>query len=118
MSYSNDFRECVLRNIESGMSWDNACTVFSISRSSIYKWLKNYKNSGTYSDAPRKSYKPRKIDPALLIAAFEENPDATLEEISSQFNCWPQSIHKRCVKLGITRKKNDTIRGEKRGKKA
>lgn len=117
MSYSKDFRECVLRNIESGMSWDKACNVFSISRSSIYKWLNNYKNNGIFADAPRKSYKPRKIDPDLLRAAFEKTPDATLEELSIQFNCWPQSIHKRCVKLGITRKKNYAIRGAQRGKK-
>ena len=118
MSYSDDFRACVLRNIESGMSWDTACEVFSISRHSIHNWLKKYKNTGLFSDAPRKAYKPKKIDPALLKAAFDKDPDATLEEISIQFNCWPQSIHKRCVKLGITRKKNNTIRRAKRGKKA
>lgn len=118
MSYSDDFRACVLRNIESGMSWDTACEVFSISRHSIHNWLKKYKNTGLFSDAPRKAYKPKKIDPDLLKAAFDKDPDATLEEIAIQFNCWPQSIHKRCVKLGITRKKNDTIRRTRRGKKA
>ena len=109
MSYSTDFRNCVLDKISSGMSWNSASKTFSISKSSISKWFKNKRDHGTVNDLPRKAYKPRKIDPALLIAAFEKTPDATLEEISKEFNCWPQSIQKRCVKLGLTRKKNDTI---------
>ena len=113
MSYSDDFRECVLENISKGMSWDKACKFFSISRSSIASWLKNIQTTGKISDSSRKAYKVRKIDSELLVTAINKTPDATLEEISKQFNCWPQSIHKRCVKLGITRKKNDIIRGTK-----
>ena len=111
MSYSDDFREIVLLNISRGMSWDKACEVFSISRRSISNWIKNKKERGVVSDAPRKAYKTRKIDPVLLQKAVAENPDATLEEIAQKFDCWPQSIHKRCVKLGLTRKKNQTICG-------
>ena len=117
MSYSNDFRECVLRNISLGMPWRQAAKTFGISSGSITKWLNNKRENGMVSDIQRKPYKARKIDPDLLKAAFEETPDATLEEISLQFNCWPQSIHKRCEKLGITRKKNDAIRRAKRRKK-
>ena len=113
MSYSTDFRKCVLENISKGMSWDKACKVFSISKGSIASWLKKVQTTGEVSDPPRKAYKARKIDSDLLLAAFNKTPDATLEEIAKQFNCWPQSIHKRCVKLGITRKKNNIIRGTK-----
>ena len=113
MSYSNDFMACVLRNISDGMSWDDACLTFSISRGSISNWLENKRETGATDDAPRKSYNPKKIDPDLLKEAFAKSPDATLEEIAIQFNCWPQSIHKRCVKLGITRKKNYTLRRAK-----
>ena len=100
------------------MWWKEATKLFGISSGSITKWLKNKRDYGSVSDSPRKPYKPRKIDPERLKAAFDKNPDATLEEIAVQFNCWPQSIHKRCVKLGITRKKNYAIRGTKGGKKA
>ena len=113
MSYSNDFRECVLNKISSGMSWQEASKFFKISTGSITRWFRNKHDRGTVSDPDRKIYKVRKIDPVLLKSAFKENPDATLEEMASQFNCWPQSIHKRCVQLGITRKKNYTIRGKK-----
>ena len=118
MSYSVDFRDIVVKKIHAGMSRSDAMEFFNISRDSIYRWLKMEKKSGGISASSHKTRKPRKIDPSLLRAAFDESPDATLEEISTQFNCWPQSIHKRCVKLGITRKKNDSLLGAKRGKKA
>ena len=118
MAYSLDFRECVIRNINKGMTWEDATEVFSITSSSIANWLNNLNNHGSFADEPRKPYKARKIDPALLKAAIEKNPDATLEELAEQFGCWAQSIHKRCEKLGITRKKNHALRGKKRGKKA
>lgn len=118
MAYSMDFRECVINNIENGMTWDNAMSVFSVTRSTIAKWFNNLRTHGNLGDSPRKQYKTRKIDPEQLKAAIAANPDATLEELGEQFGCWPQSIHKRCVKLGITRKKNHAIRRAKRGKKA
>ena len=87
------------------MSPTEAMKFFNLSRDSVYRWLKKHKQTGVVLDEKRKPYKPRKIDPVILREAFEKNPDATLEEIAQQFNCWPQSIHKRYVKLGITRKK-------------
>lgn len=105
MSYSDDFRNCVLQNLSDGMTWQKVCEVFSVSRGSIAKWLKNKEERGVVCDRPRKLYKAKKIDPLLLKAAFDKTPDATLLEIAKQFNCWPQSIYKRCLKLGITRKK-------------
>ena len=105
MAYSLDFSECVIRNIDNGMTWDNAVGVFSITRATIAKWYNNLKTHGNLGDLPRKEYKPKKINPALLIEAINQNPDATLEELGEQFGCWGQSIHKRCVKLGITHKK-------------
>ena len=118
MSYSLDFRACVINNIENGMTWDNAMSVFSVTRSTIAKWFNNLRYHGNLEDLPRKRYKTRKIDPEQLKLAIAANPDATLEELGEQFGCWPQSIHKRCVKLGITRKKNHAVRRAKRGKKA
>jgi transposase len=110
MSYSNDFRECVLHNISLGMSWRQAAKTFSVSTGSITRWLKNKRETGLVSDSTRALRSPKKIDPDLLRDAFEKSPDATLAEIAQQFNCWPQSIHKRCLKLGITRKKNKALR--------
>ena len=45
----------------------------------------------------------------MLKAAIEKTPDATLEELAEVFGCCFQSIHKRCKKLGITRKKTTLL---------
>lgn len=105
MAYSIDFRRCVLENIANGMTWSEASKVFKISTGTICKWLLLKKRTDSLSDAKRKDSSVRKIDSHALLAAISERPDATLSELSEQFGCWPQSIHKRLVKLGITRKK-------------
>jgi transposase len=105
MSYSQDFREFVVSKVLGGMPRSEAQRFFNISRDSLYKWLKKYGETGEVSTAPRKEYKVRKISSQALIELLNSRPDATLAELAEHFNCWPQSIHKRCVKLGITRKK-------------
>jgi transposase len=117
MSYSVDFRHSVLNNIKNGMLWSEAVKTFKISSGTIDRWIKLEQKTGLLSDLSRKPYKPRKIDTKKLLLEIEKTPDATLEELASHFNCWPQSIHKRCKKLGITRKKNNAVFREKREKK-
>lgn len=109
MAYSLDFRLCVVNNINAGMAWDTALELFNISRDTLRRWLKKSREEGELRDAPRKPYKTRKIDPQRLEKIIEEQPDATLAEIAESFGCWPQSIHKRCIKMGITRKKNNPL---------
>ena len=116
MSYSSEFREFVVKKIHEGMSRSEAETFFKVSRDSIYRWLKKYEGTGNLSDPPRKPYTPRKIDSARLIAEIERNPDATLHELAEIFDCWPHAIFRRCKKLGITRKKNHSLRGAGRKK--
>lgn len=109
MSYSKDFRECVLRHIDEGLTWKEASLRFKVSTGSICRWMQNKESRGCVTDKPRKAYKAQKIDPIALKAAVAARPDSTLEELSKEFNCWPQSIHKRLVQLGITRKKNKAV---------
>lgn len=109
MAYSVDFRLCVVQNVRGGMTWDNALKIFNISRDTLRRWLKKDRDGEDLSDAIRKPYKPRKIDPEKLEKLIEKQPDDTLSELAKHFDCWPQSIHKRCVKMGITRKKNNAL---------
>lgn len=111
MAYSVDFRRCVLENLESGKTWDEVVTIFSISRDTLSRWVNLYKEKGTLEDNPRTPYKVRKIDSQALVQALEKTPDATLKELAEEFDCWPHAIHRRLKKLGITRKKNHPIRG-------
>ena len=112
MAYSVDFRKCVLENLESGKTWDEVTTIFSISRNTLNRWVNLSKKKGTLEDGPRGAYKVRKIDSQALISSLERTPDATLNELAQEFNCWPHAIHRRLKKLGITRKKNHPIHRE------
>ena len=113
MAYSVDFRRCVLENLESGKTWDEVVSIFSISRSTLSSWVTLSKEKGSLEDNPRAPYKVRKINSQALICALEKTPDATLAELAHEFNCRTSSIHKRLKKLDITRKKNHAIRREK-----
>ncbi len=113
MAYSVDFRKCVLENLESGKTWDEVVSIFSISRATLSYWVSLSKEKGSLEDKPRAPYKVRKINSQALISALEKTPDATLEELAHEFNCKPSAVHKRLKKLDITRKKNHAIRREK-----
>jgi transposase len=113
MAYSVDFRKCVLENLESGKTWDEVVSIFSISRTTLSHWVSLSKEKGSLEDGPRATYKVRKIDSEALIHALERTPDATLKELAQEFKCWPHAIHRRLKKLGITRKKKHPLRREK-----
>ena len=113
MAYSLDFRVAVIENIEGGKSWNEVLETFSIDRMTLSRWLKKHRSGEGLEDAPRRAYKVRKIDSDKLIQALEKTPDATLEELAVEFDCWPHAIHRRLKKLGITRKKNHALRGAK-----
>jgi transposase len=113
MAYSIDFRRCVLENLESGKTWDEVVSIFSISRSTLSHWVSLSKEKGSLEDNPRAPYKVRKIDSQALLCALEKTSDATLKELAHEFNCRPSAIHKRLKKLDITRKKNNPIHRER-----
>lgn len=117
MSYDAQFRLRVVNNILEGMSWDEAERIFQVSRDSIYRWLKEYKKEGCFKPKIRKLHRVRKVDPALLKAAIEKTPDATLKELASQFDTWPSVVDYHFRKMGISRKKNHAVRRKKSGKK-
>lgn len=104
MTYSIDFRQGVVNNVNQGMKWDDAVRLFQISRSTLSKWI-NMEKKGKLSDPPRKEYKTRKIDKNKLIILVETKPDRALAEYAQHFNCCPQTIASCLKKLEITRKK-------------
>ena len=113
MAYSVDFRKRVISQIESGMSWTKACSVYLISRGTLSNWFDLYRQTGKLDTSPRKEYKVRKIESSKLFSILERMPDLTLEEVAAEFKCTPTAIFKRCTKLGITRKKNHALRRKK-----
>jgi transposase len=57
MSYSPSFREFVVKKVASGMSRSEAMEFFNISRDSLYRWCKDYAETGRVLDKKRKEYK-------------------------------------------------------------
>ena len=104
-NYSEDLRGLVVRKVLSGMSNRRASELYEVHRSTISKWVKEYRQDGNLSPNPRRSYKKRVSDEELL-AYIDKRSDATLEEIAGHFDYKFQSIWYRLKKLGITRKKN------------
>lgn len=117
-SYSIALRERAIQFVETEKgSPKQACAVLGIHISTLTKWLKKYRETGEIKPLPRGHYRKRKVDINLLRESVGKNPDATLEELAAPFKVFPSTIFYHLKKLGITRKKNHTLRREKRGKK-
>jgi transposase len=116
-SYSVDFRTCVLRNIDEGLPRLDVLRLFNISPATLTIWQRKRRETGDISPMKRGRYKTRKLDDTALISYIENNNDSTLAEIAEHFGVSTPAIIKRCKLLGITRKKNHTVRRAGRGKK-
>ena len=112
--YSKDFRECVIENLNSGMSRSEACHIFNVSSNTLSRWLRWQKDKGDLSTPSRGRYKYRKFSDEDLICYIETNNDSTLEEISSHFSVAINAICRRLKLLGITSKKNQALRRKRR----
>lgn len=110
-NYSEDLRGLVVRKVLSGMSQQAASKTFEIHRTTISRWLSQYRKDGRLSPLPRRSYRSQKMSDDDLLSYIKKRGDATLEEISGHFNIATTTVMRRFRKLGITRKKNHVIRG-------
>ena len=118
MSYSIDLRERVLLFIEKGGSKESASKVFSLGRTTVYKWINKKASTGKLNDGPRRR-KWKKIDPTVLLERVKEHPDYTLTEYAKEFGTSLTSLAKALKKLKITLKKRQrsTVSGMKKNEK-
>lgn len=112
-AYSNDLRERVIKNYEEGMPKEKLVEVFKIGISTLNRWIRNYLKTGSIEARKRNRYRKRKVEDEDLKKYIEANPSATLEQIGKHFKVRAVSIWHRLKKLGITRKKNLSVRGKK-----
>ena len=115
--YSEDFRFQAVSCVKRGKSHEEVCDFFSIGIATLYRWLKQDKETGSVACAPRKAHRLRKMSVDKLRTLLDTTAYATLEELAASFDCCPQNIDYWCRKLKITRKKNHAVRGAGRGKK-
>ena len=84
-AYSDDLRLRVMRDVDSGMSAEDAAEKYSLSARTIYQWKALKRETG--STSPRQGKRGRK--PKLeeyreaIMAAITQNPDLTLEELKN-----------------------------------
>ena len=102
MSYSSDFRKCVLDFVSDGGSKAEASRRFGISQTIIYDWLKAEDPLSCKKPGPQG---PRSLDYEALKEHVADFPDATQTERAAHFGVSRHGIWYALKKLNITRKK-------------
>lgn len=105
-AYSEDFRKCVVENYNNGATRKEVLSIFKIGENTLTRWIREYRETGSYSVKKRECYKERKINDDELLVYIKENPDAMLKEIAKEYSVTFQAVSYRFKLLGISRKKN------------
>ena len=79
--------------------------MFEIGLSTVKRWVKFQKETGSILPKKPTVTKPRKVDYNKVDEYVEQNPDKTLKEIEKEFGCSHNAIFKILKKLNITYKK-------------
>jgi transposase len=108
MAYSEDIRRSVVKCVRQGKtSITEASKLFGVNRGSIYTWLARGDALQAKKPGPTKAHK---INMKELSKMMEKGCDKMLKEIAKEFGVSESAISKALKKLGITRKKNDSLR--------
>lgn len=111
MSYEIKYRQRAMSYMAEGHSYRETAEVFKVSPTTLQKWKSMLKETGTL--APQKHERRwRKIDPEKLRKYVEAHPDAYQHEMAAAFGVRLFAIQKALKRLGITRKKNDSVPGK------
>ena len=115
MRYGNDLRRRVVSFVRGGGSKAEAARRFSVSRVTVYGWLRKGGALGEFErPGPRG---PRKFELSALEAAVSAHPDRTLAEHGAAFGVHASTVCRALRRLGLTRKKRPgaTRSGTRRG---
>ena len=108
MSYSRRYRERTIEYRQAGHTLDETHQTFKVSRSTIQKLEKQWKETG---DLGKKELQRgfRKIDPEKLRAYVADHPDAYQSEMAEAFGCSESGIRNALRRYKITRKKDNQL---------
>ena len=106
--YSLDLRERVVAYLGEGHTQKEACSIFGVSRKTIYSWLKLKEEKGTLHWKRSKGYRVSKYNvlEGELKAYIVEHPDAYLQEIAEVFKGSSSGICRALKRFKISRKKS------------
>ena len=102
----------VMEYLSKGHTHKEAISALGVSKSSIIKWRKMLRETGSLEDKESQR-SPYKIPDEDLKAYIAAHPDAYFTEIAVHFNCSDEGIRKACKRLGITRKKKTKLYKER-----
>ena len=113
-AYSSDLRARVLSACEAAeVDRSEIARRFQVSRSTLFRWWKQWREEGRREAKPHAGGTEREIDPAVLHALLEEKNDRTREELATLYAAQtgraihPASVSKILRREGISRKKKD-----------
>jgi putative transposase len=105
MEYSLDLRERVIAFIEQGGKKADASVLFNVSRPTINKWIKLKNETGSLKSPPLPPRTWRKINPEILIAHVNANPDNLLSDYATHLNVSNSGVWRALNRVNYTRKK-------------
>lgn len=103
--YSNDLRQRVLSYYDDNHTQQETCEQFSISVSSLKRWLKLRRETGSAELVARPKQRKRKVDAEELKTYIKEHPDAYLREIAEALELSVSAVWYACQRHHISRKK-------------
>lgn len=106
--YPEKYRKRTIEYRQEGHTLEETHSTFKVSISTIRQWERQLKEQGHLQKKVAK-HKFKKIDPKRLQAYIQEHPDAYLNETAEAFHCTAVAIHKAFRRLGITRKKRQSV---------
>ena len=112
MAYNIQLRKKILEYIKKGHSARQDADVFSVSKSTIYEWVKRKDLTPILNHT--KGYK---LNNKKLEEFIRQNQDIYGYELAEKFNVAPSSMSEKLKKIGYTNKKNSKICRSRQEKK-
>ena len=86
--YSKDLRLRVMDAVSNGMAYEEVSRRFCVSNSSILRWVRRLRESGSYAAYPMGGKKPFVLadERDWLLARLEAKPDLTLRELLTELH--------------------------------
>ena len=115
---SIDLRKRVVGYVQAGHTHQEASEHFFINVSSVYRWMKLLRETGSLEVKPTPR-SPHRLYLEPLKKYVDEHPDSYIWDIAEYFKCGKTTVFHALRKLGYFRKKNKKFianRTHRRGK--
>jgi len=125
-AYPKELRERAIQTyLAGGGTYEQVADRFCVGRATFNRWINRFRETGSVEPLPHGGGPPRKLDEehrGQLLAAVEEKPDATREELreklcaSSKLEVSVWTIGRELRRANLTVKKNRSRRQSASGR--